>query len=358
MKAPALQTGFSRQLWLAAAALLLVAFGAFLFTRAMQSDDDVRQLYRDSLVLAQTGLEAQLLVTELRLPKAETRSVIPALRRKLDEIGRFRLTSAERQDLAEIERLVEAVELDPAAERREAAMQAGDRKLLELVTSVRDRTESTAASFHRFGDFALYGLLTITVLTLATAVALLALASRTLSANRERLGQLDQMAHEDALTGVVNRRRLDETLPIELARAQRLGYPLSVAMLDLDFFKRYNDRRGHGAGDVLLRETAQAWRRQLRPTDVLARYGGEEFTLVLPACDAEQAEQLVDRLRPLMPDRQTFSAGIAIWNGQDNADELLRAADVALLQAKRGGRNRTVVAGREPQIPLPLRAVS
>jgi diguanylate cyclase (GGDEF)-like protein len=354
----AIQAGFARQLWLGAIALVLVVFGVFLFTRAMQADEDVRNLYRDSLKIAQAGFEAELLLTELRRPAAETRTVIPALRRKLDEIGRFRLTGAERQDLDDVERLVGAVELDPSAQRRATSMQGGDRKLLTLVTSVRDRTESTAASIHRFRDFAMYGLLVVTVLTLTTAAALVALALRTLSAHRERLGQLDQMAHEDALTGVVNRRRLDETLPIELARAQRLGYPLSVAMLDLDFFKRFNDRRGHGAGDVLLRETAQAWRRQLRPTDLLARYGGEEFTLVLPSCDAEQAELLVERLRPLMPERQTFSAGIAIWNGQDNADELLRVADIALLQAKRSGRNRTIVASREPQIALPLRIVS
>src|SRR5262249_35262116 len=158
-------------------------------------------------------------------------------------------------------------------------------------------------------------LLAVAVLTLATAVTLVALALRTLSAHRERLGQLDQMAHEDALTGVGNPRRPDGTLPVELARAQRVGYPLSGAMLGLDFFNALNDRGGHGAGDVLLREAAQSWRRQLRPTDVLARYGGEEFTLVLPSCDADQAEQLIQRLRPLMPERQTFSAGVATWNG-------------------------------------------
>jgi diguanylate cyclase (GGDEF)-like protein len=350
------QHGFARQLWLGAVALVLVAFGTFLFARAMQADEDVRELYRDSLLLAQAGFEAQLLLTELRRPNAETRTVIPALRRKLDEMGRFTLTGAERQDLAEVERTVEAVELEPQG--RDTMLQNSDRKLLALVTSVRDRTESTAAGANRFRDFVLYGLLAVAVLILAMAVALVALALRALSAHRERLGQLDQMAHEDALTGVVNRRRLDETLPIELARAQRLGYPLTVAMLDLDFFKRFNDRRGHGAGDALLREAAQSWRRQLRPTDVLARYGGEEFTLVLPSCDAEQAEQLIERLRPLMPERQTFSAGIATWDGEDGADDLLRVADIALLQAKRTGRNRTVVAGREPQIALPLRAVS
>jgi diguanylate cyclase (GGDEF)-like protein len=351
------QSWFTRQLWLGAVALVLVAFGAFLFTRAMQANEDVRLLYRDSLMLAQAGLEAQLLLTELRA-SAETRTVVPSLRRKLDELGLFRLTGAERQDLAEVERMVHAVDLDPDFQRRSTLLQNSDRKLLALVTSVRDRTELTATSANRFRDFALYGLLAVAVLTLATALALVGIAVRTLSAHRERLGQLDQMAHEDALTGVVNRRRLDETLPIELARAQRLGYPLSVAMLDLDFFKRFNDRRGHGAGDLLLRETAQSWRRQLRPTDVLARYGGEEFTLVLPSCDSDQADQLIERLRPLMPERQTFSAGIAIWNGQDNADELLRTADIALLQAKRTGRNRTVIAGRERQIALPLRAVS
>ena len=350
--------GFARQVLLGLVALVLLGLGAFLFTRAMQVDEDVRALYRDSLLVAQAGFEAQLLLTELRGASDETRAVIPSLRRKLDELGRFPLTSGERQNVAEVERAVAAIEFDPSPSRRAALLQSSDRTLLTLVTSVRDRTEATAGSAHRFHDFALYSVLALAMLALATAVVLVTLALRALSAHRERLGQLDQMAHEDALTGVVNRRRLDETLPIELARAERLGYPLSVAMLDLDFFKRFNDRRGHGAGDALLREAAQSWRRQLRPTDVLARYGGEEFTLVLPSCDADQAQQLIERLRPLMPERQTFSAGVAVWDRQDNAEELLRTADIALLQAKRTGRNRTVVAGREPQIALPLRAVS
>jgi diguanylate cyclase (GGDEF)-like protein len=90
--------------------------------------------------------------------------------------------------------------------------------------------------------------------------------------------------------------------------------------------------------------------------DVLARYGGEEFTLVLPVCDAEQACALIERLRPRMPDRQTFSAGVAKWNGTDSAEALLRAADAALMQAKSAGRNRTVVWGNEPQVTLPLTA--
>lgn len=176
--------------------------------------------------------------------------------------------------------------------------------------------------------------------------------------SRRLADHVDQLVQEDPLTGVANRRGLSERLPVELARAARSGQVLTVAMLDLDHFKRFNDRRGHGAGDELLRGAAQAWRRQLRPSDLLARYGGEEFTLVLPACDADQACQLIDRLRTLVPERQTFSAGVAAWRSDDgemDGDTLLRMADLALLSAKRTGRNRTVVAGREPQIALPLK---
>ncbi len=185
---------------------------------------------------------------------------------------------------------------------------------------------------------------------------LLVMSWRRLGFHNARLvRRLGHLVHEDALTGVTNRRGLDERLPQEMARAQRTGLALTVAMLDFDYFKRFNDRRGHGAGDMLLRNAAQAWRKQLRPSDLLARYGGEEFTLVLPACDAEQAEALIERLRPVVPEHQTFSAGVAIWNGEDNLTELLRTADIALLTAKKEGRNRTVVAGREKQMGLPLR---
>lgn len=184
------------------------------------------------------------------------------------------------------------------------------------------------------------------------------LALRTLKANRELLNGMQQLAREDALTGAVNRRGLDDVIPVEFARARRSGHPLTFVMIDLDHFKRYNDRRGHPAGDAVLRGAAQAWLKQLRPTDMLARYGGEEFTLVLPATDAKQAEQLVDRLRAPVPDRQTFSAGIATWDGYETSTEILQRADAALLQAKKAGRNRTMVSGMEPQVTLPLMVVA
>jgi diguanylate cyclase len=171
------------------------------------------------------------------------------------------------------------------------------------------------------------------------------------------MGVLDRMAHEDGLTGITNRRGLDDGLTIELARARRSGVAVTVVMMDLDHFKRYNDRRGHAAGDLLLRGAAQAWRQQLRPTDLLARYGGEEFTLVLPSCDASAACLLVERLRPPVPDRQTFSAGVATWDGHESPEQLLGRADRALLVAKKQGRNRTIVSGQEPQMHLPLAMV-
>jgi diguanylate cyclase (GGDEF)-like protein len=205
-----------------------------------------------------------------------------------------------------------------------------------------------------YGQLARQSLLVLSLIALALASLLGYIGWRAVRSNARLLDQLSQLAHEDGLTGAINRRALDERLPVELSRAGRIAYPLTVVMIDLDHFKRFNDRRGHQAGDNLLRGAVMSWRTHLRPMDLLARYGGEEFTLVLPACDAEQACALIDRLRPLMPEKQTFSAGVAKWNTTDSAADLLRSADAALLQAKKAGRNRTIVWGNEPQITLPL----
>ncbi len=158
------------------------------------------------------------------------------------------------------------------------------------------------------------------------------------------LDRLERMAHTDDLTGLINRRAWDLELEREVGRARRNSTPLAVAMMDLDRFKEYNDRHGHQAGDRVLREAASAWRTVLRETDLLARYGGEEFAVALPGCDLEQAEQLVDRLREVTPAGQSCSAGLACWDGTENADTLLGRADTALYEAKQRGRDRTVVA--------------
>ena len=158
------------------------------------------------------------------------------------------------------------------------------------------------------------------------------------------LSRLEAIARTDELTGLPNRRAWQEQLPREVMRAMRSGEPLCVAMLDLDHFKRYNDRLGHQAGDRLLKQVAGAWSSELRPVDVLARYGGEEFALALPGVTVDEALAVVDRLRGRTPGDQRFSAGVAAWNGAESALGLLGRADAALYDAKRNGRDRSTVA--------------
>jgi diguanylate cyclase (GGDEF)-like protein len=245
----------------------------------------------------------------------------------------------------------DAADATPLADRLDAI----DRETAALVAALRVHGDERAAAARDGGRRSRLTLLAIGGFTLVAGLAAAAMGWSTVNAQRSLVGQLGQLVHEDGLTRVTNRRGLDDRVPIEIARARRIGRPLSAVMIDLDYFKRYNDRRGHAAGDDLLREAAQIWRRQLRPSDLVARYGGEEFTLLLPACDGDQAVQLIDRLRPLMPEAQTFSAGVATWDGFESAPDLLARADRALLQAKRGGRNRTVVAPVEAQMTLPFK---
>ena len=156
------------------------------------------------------------------------------------------------------------------------------------------------------------------------------------------LEQLELAARTDALTGLANRRVLDEVLERELKRAKRSSIPLSVAIIDIDHFKRYNDQHGHQAGDRLLREAATAWRAQLRDSDTLARYGGEEFVAVLPACSNEDCVALIERLRHCTPTGVTCSAGIATSTDCESGDSLLSRADIALYRAKHAGRDRSM----------------
>jgi diguanylate cyclase (GGDEF)-like protein len=153
--------------------------------------------------------------------------------------------------------------------------------------------------------------------------------------------QLHALARSDALTGLPNRRAFFDELPGAIARAARDGTPLTVAMIDLDYFKRFNDELGHPAGDRLLKGAAAAWAAELRIVDVLARYGGEEFILLLPSADARLAASALARLRTVTPAGQTFSAGLAVWNGTEAEDQLIERADRALYAAKANGRDRT-----------------
>jgi len=152
--------------------------------------------------------------------------------------------------------------------------------------------------------------------------------------------QLRDLSRLDHLTGLPNRRAWNDELPRALEHARRDGTPMSLAMLDLDHFKLFNDRYGHPAGDLLLQEASVAWRQTLRAVDTLARYGGEEFIVLLPGAGAGQAVQVIGRALNATPLGQTFSAGVADWNGTETSDALIARADAALYSAKSAGRNQ------------------
>lgn len=160
----------------------------------------------------------------------------------------------------------------------------------------------------------------------------------------ELLGKVQDMARHDSLTGLPNRRALEEQLPQEMARARRAGSSLCVAIIDIDHFKDYNDRHGHLAGDEVLRACAAAWDESLRGEDTIARFGGEEFLVLLPRTDPEQAGEIVERLRARTPMGQTCSAGLACWDFGESIDGLLARADKALYLAKAGGRDQIAEA--------------
>jgi len=158
---------------------------------------------------------------------------------------------------------------------------------------------------------------------------------------------LEYTARTDYLTGLDNRRSFDQALAAAIALATRREKPLSLAMIDVDRFKSFNDEFGHQAGDDYLRRAAAAWRQTVRPEDFIARYGGEEFVVVLQDTGHEGAAACLDRLRAGTPAPLTCSVGIAVWDGAEAANALIGRADHAAYQAKLAGRNRVVFA------PLP-----
>jgi diguanylate cyclase (GGDEF)-like protein len=228
--------------------------------------------------------------------------------------------------------LVKAGNPDEGSDRIEVPLQAGDVSFGSLML---------------FGDdFADEDRINVISLVSHAVVAL----------DNARLHRIvERQALVDGLTGLANRRQCEEALATELARVDRFGGPLAVVVADLDWFKDVNDRYGHPAGDVVLREFANLLRETLRDVDLAGRWGGEEFLLILPGTDLGGGAQVAERIRVALAGRivlsvdgtpipVTASFGVAATPPATTASELFAAADAAMYEAKKAGRNRVQTA--------------
>lgn len=168
----------------------------------------------------------------------------------------------------------------------------------------------------------------------------------------QELESLSEKVRIDQLTGVLNRRGMDEAMTREVARAARAGTKLSIALLDIDNFKKLNDNYGHHVGDAALKHLATVIQESIRPTDIVSRFGGEEFVVLLPNTDIEQAMASMTRLQRALTKRFfmgnneqiliTFSAGVALYQESDDQASVLHRADQAMYLAKKSGKNKTM----------------
>jgi diguanylate cyclase (GGDEF)-like protein len=190
---------------------------------------------------------------------------------------------------------------------------------------------------------------TVVMLTQFTAHAALSLRNARLLAQRERQAAID------GLTSLANRREFDQVLTREVHRADRSNEPLSLVVFDVDRFKQINDSRGHLAGDEVLRAMAEVLSGGVREMDLVARYGGDEFALILPRCDQADAALVVVRVTDAIrhhPDLETVTVSAGVATLPANAAtglELIGAADEALYESKRAGRDRLSVSARRPE---------
>lgn len=180
------------------------------------------------------------------------------------------------------------------------------------------------------------------------------------SSRIERSRALRGLIMRDGMTGLYNHAAIKEQAAREIARSKREGIPLALAMTDIDFFKKINDGYGHPVGDQVIRAIAQLLRERLRHGDLVGRYGGEEFAVIMPGTSAAAAAAVMDEIREAFGQlrhraddaefQATFSAGVAELGGAAggaDAADMFRLADEALYQAKRAGRNRVALAGKQ-----------
>ena len=337
----------------------------------------------DAMHLARRLLDARSLANELVARQAEFaleslregavtagnqyRTTLAALRQALDDIGRYPLDQRDRAVFATVRQQVD--KFDQLHDEITTLIRRGTRddelaastKVLEVAGplardiadgirvldgTLAERAMRAAEDSGAAAERARWALVAFSALSLLVALLLANSLGKAQADSARLMQKLAELARIDGLTSLPNRRAWDEELVKALHRARRTSQPCAIALLDLDYFKRYNDTHGHQAGDALLRETAQALSAKLRAGDLIARYGGEEFALLLHGCDGENALKFFERLQGATLRGQTFSAGVAETDGKEEGTAALQRADEALYRAKAGGRNRTVLAER------------
>lgn len=225
----------------------------------------------------------------------------------------------------------------------------------EMLQKKRQNYQIEKRYFHRNGSV-IWGNLTVSLVSASDGTPKYFVSViEDICLRKEMEQQLRVTASHDPLTGLFNRSKLNTALDNELTRAIRYSRPLSLLMIDIDFFKRVNDDHGHLAGDKVLVELSKILDIATRSTDIVSRFGGEEFLLVLPELDHEQALQLADRIRRTVEAHAisyqqktiniTVSIGVATYPEHGSSiDELVSAADGAMYKAKKAGRNRIASA--------------
>ena len=315
-------------------------------------DERVRVRGRDELAVLGHSFNDMAAELEARLEELEAERA-----RLRDAFSRFGEALAATHDPNQLLRVV--VETAVEATRASGGMLVGPSGEVERIGSPDPEHEllelPLAAGRSSFGTLTLFAerfdeeeRMTAATLVAHAVVAL----------DNERLHRIvERQALVDGLTGLANRRHGEEVLAVEVARAQRFGGPVGLALADLDGFKDVNDRHGHPTGDIALREFADVLRETVRDVDLVCRWGGEEFLLVLPGTDTDGAEQLAERVRETLRDRVlvgpdgtplllTASYGVASFPDASSPDELIAQADRALYEAKRNGKDRVERATR------------
>ena len=230
---------------------------------------------------------------------------------------------------------------------------ADNRTQIEAISNIADRSEIGTDS--RLLVETLMSELSKAATRATKLEAQFAEKSRELDVIRESLSQSEERARTDTLTGLPNRRALEEFFRAAQANAMEQGEPLSALLIDIDHFKQFNDRFGHGVGDQVLRLVAKALRDRVREYDLPARYGGEELIAILPGADLDICAVVAERIRNALADCKitrrstgeelpgiTVSIGVGQFQGGESMEDLIDRCDRALYQAKKSGRNRVV----------------